>query len=603
MGSKKRLMDFIQSSFDDYKKEFVDFNINSFLDAFCGSGSVAFYFRHKYQIITNDKLAFSKVIMDAYLTNERNPNFYKIFVDDLNNININDFDIWLEQGKIDGWISQNYGGEYNDNSNINEQGVRKIWILSNAKKIEMILAKIEEYQLNRTEKSVILLSLFIAIDKISNTLGHQNGYLKEWSKDSLKPIHLNYPNIEQWVNPTHKSICSNIQDNKLPYADIMYIDPPYGTNNTNLSVSTRYASFYHLWDTLVTSKPFHRPEIFGKAGKPRKNKGFSELLEINKKEIVIPELTKIIKNSKSKYVAMSYSNKGLLTINDIEKVFENSGCLMDSFRIFTSTHTNNNQKKTATKNGEYIDRKNNDVDLIEYLFIAQKSIFDIVNYSNISAVDPESTIHEQRHFIAYYRNDSNASTMDNEKRNVKNFIDLKSGYLLQEFVEKASTKQSIINQAIEACKLNNATLLIAKLDIDYNFLLTLQKSDVLFVVLDMPDANQQTINLIVLLAQQQRKNISQRTKEALSDLKKNGIKLGGFKGKTHIFNQSDIEKAKLTKQENYRIYKNKILPIIKELKDNKFTYEQICLILEERQIKTFKNKDKWSVGAVRNILK
>lgn len=137
----------------------------------------------------------------------------------------------------------------------------------------MILAKIEVYPLSEIEKNVLLLSLFLAIDKISNSLGHQNGYLKEWSENAQEAINLDYPNIEQWKDSKHLTICSNILETQPP-ADIMYIDPPYGINNTNVSVSTRYASFYHLWDTLVTSKPFQRPEIFCKAGKPTKNRGF-----------------------------------------------------------------------------------------------------------------------------------------------------------------------------------------------------------------------------------------------------------------------------------------------------------------------------------------
>lgn len=372
MGSKKRLMEFIHSSFNEYKQEFVDFNIKSFADIFSGSGSVAFYFRHQYKIITNDKLAFNQVIMNAYLRNEQKPSFYKFYIKELNNININDFETWKEQGKIDGWITQNYGGAFNNGLNVDENGNRKIWILSNAKKIEMILAKINEYQLTEIEKNVLTLSLLLAIDKISNCLGHQNGYLKEWAKIALNPIKLEYPNIEKWDNPKHETICLNAIENNLPYADLAYIDPPYGSNNSNLSVSTRYASFYHIWDTLITSKPFHRPETFGKAGKPTINKGFSENLEINKKEIVIPEIIKLINKTNSTFVALSYSNKGLLNIHDIEQIFKSANCDMNYFRIFTSVHKNNSQKHTAKKNGKFIDRKNDKADLIEYLFIAKK---------------------------------------------------------------------------------------------------------------------------------------------------------------------------------------------------------------------------------------
>lgn len=611
MGSKKRLMDFISLSFSRYGAEFIEFNIKSFFDVFCGSGSVAFYFRHQYQIITNDKLAFSKVIMDAYLRNERNPKFYRPYIDELNHITIDDFDTWLEHGKIDGWISQNYGGECNhDNSNINAQGARKIWLLSNAKKIEMILAKIEAYSLSEIEKNVLLLSLFLAIDKISNSLGHQNGYLKEWSENAQEAINLDYPNIEQWKDSKHLTICSNILETQPPYADIMYIDPPYGTNNTNVSVSTRYASFYHLWDTLVTSKPFQRPEIFGKAGKPTKNRGFSEALEINKKEIVIPELIKIITNSNSKYVAMSYSNKGLLNIADIEYLFQSSNCDMSSFRIFTSKHKNNIQTHTATKSGKFINRRNHEADLIEYLFIAKKSDLSF-------AMIPQRVLREgnkMNRYVGYYRvstkrQEQSGLGLEAQQMSISSYVDLKSGILLADFNEIESGKvnnRPKLYEAIEACRLYDATLLIAKLDRlsrDAAFLLTLQKGDVPFIAVDMPDANNMTIGIMALLAQQEREMISKRTKEALAILKSKGKRLGGRREKTHIFTEEDIEKGKNTKEKRFEIYKNRVLPIIRELRDNQLSYREICEALEDKQIKTFRKKTIWTIGSVRNILK
>ena len=65
---------------------------------------------------------------------------------------------------------------------------------------------------------------------------------------------------------------------------------------------------------------------------------------------------------------------------------------------------------------------------------------------------------------------------------------------------------------------------------DAHFLLGLEKAGVDFVAADMPQANRLTIGIMAMVADEERRMISARTKAALAAAKKRGQKLGGYRG-------------------------------------------------------------------------
>ena len=85
MGSKRELLDFLDSSLRSYG---IFHDIGTFFDAFSGSGRVSYYFSDYYNIVSNDKQSFTKVINDAYLCNKREKAFYVPYIEDLNNLSL-----------------------------------------------------------------------------------------------------------------------------------------------------------------------------------------------------------------------------------------------------------------------------------------------------------------------------------------------------------------------------------------------------------------------------------------------------------------------------------------------------------------------------------
>lgn len=372
MGSKKNLLYFIERSLDDFLQNVVqDYRCNSFFDAFSGSGQVANHFKNRFKVITNDKQSFTKVLNDTFLCSKADKKKLSDLIVRLNSIPEFYFD------ETDGWFTKHYSKAFDNGSAIDESGIRKPWLTKNGKKIDMIRTLIDAWahsgSINDDEKNVLLVSLILAVSKVSNTLGHQNGYLKSWSQKALNDLTLELPEFESEHLYQHQNYCGDVFDTlKEVISDIAYFDPPYGTNNEKASNSVRYSSFYHLWNTITKND---RPEVFGKASKPVSTKGYTEPLEKNNKATIMPQFIKLIEESKAKYVCFSYSNKGLLTAEDFAEVYRLAGCDMSTFRIYYTSHKSNNQAKAALKNGAFIQRENHVDELYEFFIIAKKKDF------------------------------------------------------------------------------------------------------------------------------------------------------------------------------------------------------------------------------------
>ena len=93
--------------------------------------------------------------------------------------------------------------------------------------------------------------------------------------------------------------------------------------------------------------------------------------------------------------------------------------------------------------------------------------------------------------------------------------------VLEQFTEVESGSHNArpeLAKALHLARVTGATLVIAKLDrLSRNaaFLLTLRESGVRFVAADMPEANELTVGIMALVAQQEREAISKRTRDAL----------------------------------------------------------------------------------------
>lgn len=184
-----------------------------------------------------------------------------------------------------------------------------------------------------------------------------------------------------------------------------------------------------------------------------------------------------------------------------------------------------------------------------------------------------------------------------QARVVETFTEVESG--------KVNTRPELL-KALHLAKVTGATLVIAKLDrLSRNaaFLLTLRDSGVRFVAADMPDANDLTVGIMALVAQQEREAISKRTKEALGAAKARGVRLGNPNGAAALRRAGRGNAASVrTIRAHADGHARNLQPVITALADEGITsLGAVAGALNERGMLTPRG-GRWHKSSVRNLL-
>lgn len=166
---------------------------------------------------------------------------------------------------------------------------------------------------------------------------------------------------------------------------------------------------------------------------------------------------------------------------------------------------------------------------------------------------------------------------------LKSYTDIESG--------KSNNRPNLL-KAIEHSKNENATLLIAKLDRlsrNASFIFMLRDTNVSFKAVDIPEANSVTIGIMAVLAQDERERISQRTKSALTELKRNGVKLG----KPENLTDYSRERSLIIRKQNAVNNKNNRLAtaLIVSMRNEDISFSKIADKLNKSGFKTRRNNN------------
>ena len=183
---------------------------------------------------------------------------------------------------------------------------------------------------------------------------------------------------------------------------------------------------------------------------------------------------------------------------------------------------------------------------------------------------------------------------------------LNGGRLLKEYVEVESGLRSDrprLVEAIAACKAYGARLVIAKVDRsrDAHFLFGLQKAGIDFVAADNSDTNRLTVGIGAMVAEEESRLISQRTKDELAAARKRGGKFDGYKGIPMLERFRRMGKVALQARADAKA--RNIVPIIKEVqKAGRRSPSAIAEELNEKGVPTVSGRKTWTAIQVARIL-
>lgn len=332
MGNKRKLLGQISEIVDMVKNELGE-NITC-ADAFSGSGIVSRLLKTKStKLYVNDFAGYSETLNRCYLDTPPSLKIEKIkqYIDTVNNI-AHKFDKDIGETK---WISRFWApsGEISKKDRVYFTEENGILIDRYRHLINEVPNDYRHYLLAQLiVKSSIHNNTngqFSAFYKDGNGVGKYGGKKEIDIKRITGSIKLEYPIFSpKKCKIDIQKMDSNNWVKNIPEVDLMYLDPPY--NKHPYSIYYFMLDIINNWDTNANIPDTNR-------GQP-KNWNKSDYNSINKAKSAFKNL---IKNINAKFILLSYNNKGIIPIKDIEKILKIKGKLY----TFPLTHKTYNKLK------------------------------------------------------------------------------------------------------------------------------------------------------------------------------------------------------------------------------------------------------------------
>lgn len=336
MGNKRKLLPEISNIIDNIIQELGEKLLVS-VDAFSGSGIVSRLLKTKSKILyTNDIAGYSKTLNECFLFSptKEEEQIIKKYIDEANK-----FAHTENEKEVPKWIRKHWAPQ----GKITKDD-RVYFTEKNALLIDKYMHFL--YGTPLKYKPFILAQILVQSSMHNNTNGQfsafykdENGFGKFGGKKEIdikritKDIYLEYP---IFCKNNCKINISQMDTNEwiktLPHVDVIYLDPPY--NKHPYSIYYFMLDIINNWNTKIKIPKTYR-------GQP-KNWIKSKYNSFSNAEKALEDL---IENINSKFIILSYNNKGIISENKIQNILNKKGKV---YRIPVEHKTYNKLKGIAS---------------------------------------------------------------------------------------------------------------------------------------------------------------------------------------------------------------------------------------------------------------
>jgi adenine-specific DNA-methyltransferase len=301
LGSKRLLRDWIA------KRIIRKVGVPSiFLDGFCGTGSVglAMAQRGARRVLAVDSLQSNCAILRGFVQAARLPADDPRTAALLSQLN--------SRPLRRGYITESYGGTY--------------FTVENCARMDSIRERMEEMrrsnEISEDEHDILLASLLLAADRVANTIGQYDAFLKHIDRKSKAGgRHLVDQRVQSrfFLQPLGRleglelEVIQGDMIHLAPslFADVAYYDPPYN--------GRQYCDNYHVLENLAL---WQKPPLFGKTRKFDRSGMRSPFSSVTE---AAAALEKLIFATPAHDIFLSYSSEGILSREEILGILTRRG--------------------------------------------------------------------------------------------------------------------------------------------------------------------------------------------------------------------------------------------------------------------------------------
>lgn len=266
----------------------------SVIDLFSGTSRVGHHLKGAgYQVLSNDLNTYAYALATCYVQADQRDHAQAV-IDILQTLDT------LEPNP--GYFTQNFCED------------ALFFQPHNGARIDAMREWIEIQDWSWERKSVVLVSLMEAADRVDSTCGIQMAFLKKWAARSFNNLELRIPAMHnaQPNRPCSAHHGDALINSALLSADTAYLDPPYNQH--------KYMGNYHIWESLVK---WDKPEVYGVA---RKRIDVKERHSaFNRKRQIHDAMKTIVNNLDVNHLVVSFNNEGHISKDEMVEILSSRG--------------------------------------------------------------------------------------------------------------------------------------------------------------------------------------------------------------------------------------------------------------------------------------